>query len=125
MTQTMYLVSIANPQLGKTLLNGVVAVLTNATSSAIAITNAALACNAAFNPVTENAAENASDSADSGTEFYQGTDVFGPKYFDTAVAVSAGGGQPGSGNGSAEGDAWVIFERSPVQYVDHSAYSPT
>ena len=124
MTQDMYLVSIAYPQTGKTLINGVVAVVTNATSSAVAIANAALACNAAFNPVALNAAENANDSDDSEADFYQGTDVFGSKYFDTAVKISADAGEPGSGNGSVEGDAWVIFERAPVVYVGHASYSP-
>lgn len=117
MVQTMYLVSVSQPQTGAKLVNGVVAVIVNASSVASAKSNAALACNAAFGTFA-----NTSDSA---SEFFQGQDNFKDAYFDTAVAISAGAGVPAAGNGSVNGDAYVIPEpaTAPV-YVDHSAYTP-
>ena len=117
MTQTMYLVSKSAPQLGARVVNGVIKVIVNATSQADALLNAALAANAAFKPTTS--------TDDSESDFYQAEVLFSPTYFDTAVAISAAGGEPASGNGSVQGDAYVFPEpATPYVYVDHSAYTP-
>ncbi len=117
MTQTMFLVTKSAPQLGTTLINGVHTVLINGSTMASAIANAVLACNAAFKPAT--------NTDDSESEFYDANSLFPAKYFDTAVAVSAVGGFPASGNGSVNGDAYVFPEpATPDVYVDHSAYTP-
>lgn len=102
MTQQTYLVSKSQPQLGARVVNGVVAMLVNAATGPKAITNAALAANANFN-----------------------TDIFPSNYFDTSVAVSANAGVPAAGNGSANGDAYILPEpNSAPVYVDHAAYTP-
>ncbi len=117
MTQTMYLVSVSQPQLGARLVNGVTAVVVNASSTANAKLNAALAAAAASKPT-----DNADDTA---AEVYQGSPNFPSTYFDTAVAVSAAAGFPASGDGSVAGDAWVFQgPANPPTYVDHTAYTP-
>lgn len=110
MTNSVFLCYASNAQLGKNLVNGVVCVLVNAATSADALLNAALAANVAFK-VTENQSE-----ANGGLP-----DVFGPKYFDTAAGAGA---VAGSGNMSADGDAYVMPERANPIFVAGSGYTP-
>lgn len=114
MTQTVFLVYKSQPQVGAQVYNGVLTVVVNSDTGANAILNAALACNAALVP-TENQSEAENSPA---------LDVYGPKYFDTAVAVSAAGGFPVSGNLSLNGDAYVMQERAAPQFIAGTAYSP-
>jgi hypothetical protein len=117
MTQTMYLVSTSQPQIGAQLINGCTAVVINASSTGNAKLNAALALQASTKPTT--------NTDDTETDAYQFAPNVPSTYFDTAVAVSAAAGFPASGNGSVEGDAWVFIgpAAAPV-YVDHSTYTP-
>ena len=125
MTQSMYLVSVSHPQIGARILNGVTAVLVNASGTTNATANALLAAAAAANPAFENLADNANDSADTDSEFYQSALAFPANYFDTAVIASSSGGVPGSGNGSVAGDAYIFGGPNvPPKYVDHTKYTP-
>lgn len=114
MTQQTYLVYVSQPQLGAQLKNGVVAVVINSDSVANAKINAALACNAGLVP-TENQSEAENSPA---------LDVYSSTYFDTAVLTSLAGNPPGSGDLSANGDAYVMQERAAPQFVAGSSYSP-
>lgn len=114
MTQQTYLVYKSQPQLGAQLFNGVVVVVINSDTSSNAIINAALACNAGLVP-TEHQSE---------AENPVPLDVYSATYFDTAVVASSNGGVPGSGNLSANGDAYVMQERAAPQFVAGSSYSP-
>lgn len=112
MTQSMYLVTVSQPQIGARLVNDVTAVLVNASGTSNAKLNAALAANAAF-------------QSTAGAEVKGLQDSFPSTYFDTAVIVSSSGGVPGSGNGSAAGDAFVHAGPAQApQYVDHTVYTP-
>lgn len=119
MTQSMYLVYKQYPQLGARVVNGVCAVLTNASTSALAKTNAALACNAFYS-------QGATNSADVDADNFQGNDNFNAAYFDSFVVVSSAGGVPGSGNGSANGDSYIFPGPNVApQYADHTIYTPS
>lgn len=118
MTASIYLVYKQYAQLGQTLVNGVVAVLINSDSSANAVKNAVKACNAVFT-VTEGQSE-ANNTPQ---------DAFSPLYFTTTNSndvVVLTGTPPGSGNLSADGDAYVFpGPATAPKFVLGTAYTVT
>lgn len=118
MAQFTFLVYKSQPQIGARNVNGVISALVNSATGPKALTNAALAANAAF--------ASFANTDDSEADFRDNNSVLFPSnYFDTAVAVSASAGVPASGNGSVNGDAYIFQEPNTApQYVDHSAYTP-
>jgi hypothetical protein len=124
MTQTVYLVYRSRPDTGGVpQVDGTLHVIVNADSTANATANAVLACNQSKNVSVTSQNSNYTSAME--TDYTSNpSDAFDANYFDTVVAISAGGGEPGSGNLSANGDAYVFPERSAPVFVAGTSYTP-